>query len=224
MGRRASSSAISAAASAGPRPSWRTHATEPPPDDHFRPVEGGGDPAVLGPWLSASARELAAALRDVGPDAEPWTPVAGRTSSFYARRFAHETAHAPGRRHPRAGRASTTWRTTSRIDAVDEWMELGSLPEMLDFYPERRALLGPGRTVHLHATDTPAGRARRMGRRPDRDARLAARPREGRRRRAGAADRAAAGDLRPPLPADGTVEVLGDADWLDRWLRESSFG
>lgn len=38
--------------------------------------------------------------------------------------------------------------------ALDEWMELGALPEMVELHPERRELLGPGRTLHLHATDT----------------------------------------------------------------------
>jgi len=42
------------------------------------------------------------------------------------------------------------------VDALDEWLELASLPLVLDRRPERRAVLGPGRTVHLHATDTPA--------------------------------------------------------------------
>ena len=103
-------------------------------------------------------------------------------------------------------------------------MELGSLPEMLDFYPERRALLGPGRTVHLHATDTPADATAEWV--VDLTETLAWRR----------AHEKAAVAVRGPLtelllviygrrsPTDGTVEVLGDAGWLDRWLRESSFG
>jgi hypothetical protein len=39
------------------------------------------------------------------------------------------------------------------VDAMEEWLELGSLPVMLDYFPERRALLGEGRTVHLSPTD-----------------------------------------------------------------------
>jgi uncharacterized protein (TIGR03083 family) len=200
-----------------------THATEPPPDDSFRHVEGGGDPAVLAPWLAESARELADALRTVGADAQPWTPVAGRTASCYARRFAHETAvhradvalalHAPFDLDPEVA-----------VDAVDEWMELGSLPEMLDFYPGRRALLGPGRTLHFHATDVPAELHAEWV--VDLTETLAWRR----------AHEKAAVAVRGPLtelllviygrrsPADGTVEVVGDDAWLDRWLRESSFG
>ncbi len=41
------------------------------------------------------------------------------------------------------------------LDAIDEWMELGSLPMHFDVHPWMRELLGPGRTLHLHATDTP---------------------------------------------------------------------
>lgn len=43
-------------------------------------------------------------------------------------------------------------------DALAEWMELDSLPEMFDHHPHRRELLGPRRTLHslhIHATDTP---------------------------------------------------------------------
>jgi uncharacterized protein (TIGR03083 family) len=132
----------------------RTRATEPPPDQDFREVQAGGDPAVLGPELSASARELATALADAGPDAALWTPVPGRTASFYARRFTHETV---------VHRADATLALGAEfpldpavaVDAIDEWMELGSLPQMLDVFPARRRLLGPGRTLHFHATDTP---------------------------------------------------------------------
>ena len=201
----------------------RTQASEPPPDDHFRRVEGGGDPAVLGPWLAESARELADALREAGPDSAPWTPVAGRTSSFYARRFVLETVmHRADAVLALGGPFDLA--DDLAVDAVDEWMELGSLTQMLDFYPERRALLGPGRTVHLHATDTPADAKAEWV--VDLTETLSWRR----------AHEKAAVAVRGPLtelllviygrrsPADGTVEVLGDAEWLDRWLRASSFG
>ncbi len=34
-------------------------------------------------------------------------------------------------------------------------MQLGSLPMHFEIHPEVRELLGPGRTLHFHATDTP---------------------------------------------------------------------
>ena len=43
------------------------------------------------------------------------------------------------------------------IDALDEWMELGSLPPHLDPDPRVRGLLGPGRTLRLHAGDVGNG-------------------------------------------------------------------
>ena len=46
------------------------------------------------------------------------------------------------------------------LDALDEWMELGSLPMHFEIRPWIRDLLGPGRTLHFHATDTaPEARA-----------------------------------------------------------------
>ncbi|HEX2074166.1 MAG TPA: maleylpyruvate isomerase family mycothiol-dependent enzyme [Geodermatophilus sp.] len=132
----------------------RTRATAPPPDEHFRKVEGGGDPAVLGPWVAAGARQLAATLRDAGPDATMWTPVPGRTAEFYARRFAHETVVHRADAALALG-AEFALEPEVAVDGVDEWLELGSLPQMLELFPERRELLGPGRTLHLHATDAP---------------------------------------------------------------------
>jgi hypothetical protein len=96
--------------------------------------------------------------------------------------------------------------------------------QMFDFYPGRRALLGPDRTLHFHATDVPAELHAEWV--VDLTETLAWRR---------AHERAAVA-VRGPLtelllviygrrsPADGTVEVLGDDAWLDRWLRESSFG
>jgi len=86
-----------------------------------------------------------------------WTPVpSSATTDFYARRFTHETL---------VHRADATlalgveYRAQSDVvaDAIDEWLELGSLPIMFEFHPRTRELLGPGRTLHLHATDTAPG-------------------------------------------------------------------
>jgi uncharacterized protein (TIGR03083 family) len=136
----------------------RTRATQPPSDDHFRDLSPytHEDPAVLDPWLAEGAAQLADALRDAGPDTEVWTPVPGETISFFARRMAHETV---------IHRADATLALGAEfsvdeevaIDAVDEWMELGSLPVMFEYHPEMRQLLGPGRTLHFHATGTAPG-------------------------------------------------------------------
>ncbi len=106
-------------------------------------------------------------------------------------------------------------------DALDEWMELGSLPEMLDFHPAQRELLGPGRTVHLHATDAPGAEwvvdltGDRIGwRRAHEKAAVAVR-----------------GPLTDLLllvygrrPVTDRTDVRGDRELLDSWLARTSFG
>jgi uncharacterized protein (TIGR03083 family) len=133
----------------------RTRATEPPSDAHFRELSGytDTDPDALAAWVAEGATALADALREAGPDAQVWNMIPDTTASFYARRFSHETL-LHGADAALAVGAEFTADEDVAIDAVDEWMELGSLPQMFDFHPELRELLAPGRTVHLHATDT----------------------------------------------------------------------
>ncbi len=129
------------------------------PDD--TDVDGGDraqepSPAELDTELAESSAVLVAALREAGPDAPVQTRFGPGTAASYARRRAHEIA---------VHRADATLAVglpydlepEVAADALDEWLELASAPQMLEISPERRALLGPGRTVHLHATDTPAG-------------------------------------------------------------------
>ena len=133
----------------------RTRATQPPSDEQLRDLSGftDDDPALLSAWLAAGAEQLAETLRAAGPDAQMWTPVPGETPMFWARRFAHETV---------IHRADATLAVGGEfkleeqiaLDAIDEWMELGSRPQLFEVHPEQHELLGPGRTVHLHATDT----------------------------------------------------------------------
>ena len=92
----------------------RTRATAPPPDEHFRKVGGGGDPAVLGPSVAAGARRLAATLRDAGPDATMWTPVpAGRRSSTRAGSRTRPLFTGPMRPWPRARSSPSSPRSPS---------------------------------------------------------------------------------------------------------------
>jgi uncharacterized protein (TIGR03083 family) len=134
-----------------------TRAAEPPDGAFFRDVSRSDEqsPAELDAQLAQSAAALAAALRDAGPDARLWTPLGHGDAAFFARRFAHETAVHRADATLAAGLPYTLDPAVA-VDGLDEWLELGSLPQMLDLFPERRALLGPGRTLHLHATDTPA--------------------------------------------------------------------
>jgi uncharacterized protein (TIGR03083 family) len=182
------------------------------------------DPAVLDPWLAQGAAQLADALRDAGPDALLWTPVPGGTTEFYARRFTHETAiHRADGTLPLG--AGFTLDPEVAIDGIDEWMELGSLPMHFEVHPRMRELPGPGRTVHLHATDA----APELGAEWVVD--LTGEVITWRR-----AHEKAAVAVRGPLtdlllliykrrPARGAgIEILGDEQLLDFWLDRVGFG
>ena len=134
----------------------RTRAGAPPSDEHFRDLSRytGEDPVKLGDWLVEGAIELADALRAAGPDASMWTPVAGGTAAFYARRFAHETVIHGADATVTLGNEFAVADDVA-ADGLDEWLELAALPEMLDYHPGWRELFGPGRTVALRATGAP---------------------------------------------------------------------
>jgi uncharacterized protein (TIGR03083 family) len=134
----------------------RRRATKRVPDQHFRDLSAyrDEDPAVVGPWLAESAAGLADALALAGPDAPADTaPVPEGTAGFFARRFTHETAiHRADAML--ALNADFCLDPAVAVDGIDEWMELGCLPMHFTIHPRMRELLGPGRTLHLHATDT----------------------------------------------------------------------
>jgi uncharacterized protein (TIGR03083 family) len=204
----------------------RTRATGPLPVEHSAglAVPASQDPAVLVPWLTEGAGQLAATLRGTGPDAAMFTPFPSGTASFYARRFTHETA---------VHRADATLALGApyaldqdvAADAVDEWLELGTQPRNFDVHPELRELLGPGRTLHFHATDTP----------PEADAEwvvdLTGDVATWRRahEKSAVAVRGPLTDLllivyRRRPPAGDAIQVFGDQDLLAYWLDRVSFG
>lgn len=124
----------------------RSRATAPVPDDQVRRVDGDDSGPLPGAWLVDGASRLASALRDAGPDAEVWVPFHYRTASFYARRFTHETlVH----RADATLAAGLEFRAAPEVvlDAIDEWMELEALPLHFEFRPEKREILGAGRSV-----------------------------------------------------------------------------
>ncbi|MGC5363651.1 maleylpyruvate isomerase family mycothiol-dependent enzyme [Streptomyces sp. DT24] len=204
----------------------RTRATQPPPDDHFRDLSAytDEDPALLGPWLTEGAERLADTLSAAGPDAEVWSPVPGGTTAFLARRFTHETVIHRADAFLALG-AEFTVAEEVALDALDEWMELGSLPVMLDIRSGLRELLGPGRTVHLHATDTAPEAAAEWLVDLTGDTITWRRAHE----KAAVAVRGPLTDLllavyrRRPVRGEG-VEVLGDERLLDSWLEQVGFG
>jgi len=202
----------------------RTRATQPPSDEAFRDLSPytREDPAVLLPWLADGAARLADALLRAGPEADMWTAVPGAGPLFWARRFTHETAVHRADATLALG-AEFTLDEQVALDALDEWMELGSLPEMFEFHPEQRELLAPGRTIHLHATDAAPGAAAEWVVDLTGD-RIAWRP----------AHEKAAVAVRGPLTAlllmvygrrePTGLEVFGDRELLDFWLKRVAFG
>lgn len=203
----------------------RTRATQPPPDTHFRDLSAfvHEDATVLDVWLAEGAERLADSLRVAGPDVTVWTPVPGARSAFYARRMTHETV---------IHRADATLATGAEftvdegvaLDAFDEWIELGSLPMMFEFHPEMRELLGPGRTLHFHATDTAPAAAAEWVVDLTGDVITWRRAHE----KATVAVRGPLTDLllvvyRRRSPRGEGIEILGDAELLDYWLDRIAF-
>jgi uncharacterized protein (TIGR03083 family) len=204
----------------------RTRATRPPSDDQVRDLSGYGkeDAAMLDAWLAEGAAHLADTLRAAGPDAEMWTAIPGETPVFWARRMAHETViHRADA--ILALSAEFTVDEEIALDALDEWMELGSLPQIFEVQPHRRELLGPGRTLHLHATDTAAEAAAEWLIDLTGDAIVWRRAHE----KAAVAVRGPLTGLlllvyrRRPARSRG-IEVLGDLQLLDFWLERVGFG
>lgn len=195
------------------------------PDAHFRDLGRytDDDPAQLSHWLTDSAAVLAGALRAAGPDSPVFTgPIPAGTAAFYARRFTHETAIHRADAELALGKEFTL-QTAVALDGMDEWMELGSLPFHLDVHPRMRELLGPGRTLHFHATDTPGEGGEWLVDLTG-DALAWRRGHE----KAAVAVRGAVAELllvvyRRRSPRAGTVEVLGDYELLEFWLDRVSF-
>jgi hypothetical protein len=178
----------------------------------------------LRPWLLDSATALSEALRAAGPDAPVSTgPIPDGVAAFYARRFAHETA---------MHRADATLALSKHyeldhdvaIDGIDEWMELGSLPMHFDIHPRMRELLGPGRTLHFHATDTDKEDHAEWVIDLTGDAISWRRAHE----KSAVAVRGPVVELlllvyKRRAPGAGTVEILGDAGLLEFWLDRVDF-
>lgn len=204
----------------------RTRAADPVPEEDMRDLAAYADedPDVVVPWLMEGAERLAEALRAAGPDTALWTPVPGGTTSFYARRFTHETTM---HRADATLALGADYRLAQHValDALDEWMELGSLPMHFEVHPWTRELLGPGRTLHLHATDTPQEARAEWVVDLTGDVLAWRRAHE----KAAVAVRGPLTDLllivyKRRSPYTEGVEVIGDAGLLDFWLERVSFG
>ncbi|GAA2710001.1 MULTISPECIES: maleylpyruvate isomerase family mycothiol-dependent enzyme [Streptomyces] len=136
----------------------RTRAQEPVPDTELNtvPQRTGEDLDPLGSWLEEGAALLAGTLRTAGPAAPVWSPVPEesaryRCAGFWARRMAHETAVHRADAALAVGAEFALEAEVAR-DAVEEWLGFAGLPEAYEAAPGRPGLLGPGRTLHFHAT------------------------------------------------------------------------
>ncbi|MFD7235400.1 maleylpyruvate isomerase family mycothiol-dependent enzyme [Streptomyces syringium] len=203
----------------------RTRASEPVGPEAV-PGAAGPDPldaAGLDAWLAEGAEAFARTLRAADPTEEVWTWAPQQTPGFWARRMAHETVIHRADAFATAG-LDFTLDADLAADCLDEWLEIGSYPQAVEHKPQLKELLGPGRTIHLHATDTPAELEaewfvdltgeRATWRRAHEKAAVAVR-----------------GPLTDVLrvfyrrlPADtDRVEVLGDRELLDFWLERVTF-
>jgi len=181
----------------------------------------GDDPAALDAWLADAALTCAGALRNAGPDAEAQVWVFRRSTAFWARRAANDLvihrADAAGTVH-----ADYTVAPDLGADAIDELLELISDPQVAG--SSRLAeLRGPGRSIHLHATDTEARLAAEWLIELEPDGFTWRRGHE----KANVALRGPLAEVlrvfhRRLLADSERVEVVGDAALLDFWLERVS--
>ncbi|WP_260638540.1 maleylpyruvate isomerase family mycothiol-dependent enzyme [Streptomyces angustmyceticus] len=185
----------------------------------------GEDAAALDAWLAEGVERTVAALREAGPDTEVWSWTTARNTGFWARRMVHETVV---HRADAALTAGVPFDVPAPVaaDCLEEWLQIGELPMVVARFAERGGdLLGAGRTIHVHATDTPPGLNAEWLLDITGEAPTHRRTHE----KAAVALRGPLTDvlqvLYRRLPADSDrVEVLGERALLDRWLEWATFG
>ncbi len=197
-------------------------------DEEAVPLGGGpdgkGDAAALDAWLAETGELVVGALREAGPDTEVWAWAGIHTSGFWARRMAHEiTVH----RADATLAAGLPYEVAADIaaDAIDEWLQIVEFVQRTEPHDAAVELRGPGRSIHLHATDTG----------PELNAEWLVELTEGVlvwRRGHEKATVALRGPLTDVmlafyrrLPLDSPrLEVLGDRELLEFWLERATFG
>ncbi|KOG34778.1 maleylpyruvate isomerase family mycothiol-dependent enzyme [Streptomyces resistomycificus] len=205
----------------------RTRAEEEIPEDQV-PSGGGprvrGDAAALDAWLAETGEMIVATLREAGPDAKVWSWAGIFDAGFWARRVTHEiTIH----RADAALAAGLPYEVAPEVaaDAIDEWLQIVEFVQRTQPHDVANELRGPGRSIHLHATDTdPALNAEWI-------VELTEGVLEWRR-----GHEKATVALRGPLTAvllafyrrlpldSADVEVLGERALLEFWLERATFG
>lgn len=115
----------------------------------------GEKPADVVPWLVEGAASLSEALLAVDPNLMIATLGGHPGPRVWSRRMAHETVL---HRWDVANALGVAYELDAEVarDTLAEWTAL-ALPYAFMRWPAETApLLGPGRTVHLHATDVEA--------------------------------------------------------------------
>src|SRR5689334_3598378 len=103
-------------------------------------------PSELLDWFAAGVDPLAEALIAAGPDVEVWTWTPEKTSGFWARRQAVETAVHRYDAELAAGSTNPVARDLA-VDGIDELFDL------IPFWPWADRVKGDGQTLHFHCTD-----------------------------------------------------------------------
>ena len=205
----------------------RTRAEEDIPGERV-PSAGGpgarGDAAALDAWLAETGDLLVGALREAGPDTRVWGWAGVPTSGFWARRMTHELVI---HRADATLAAGLPYEVAPDVaaDAVDEWLQIVEFVQRVQPYDAAKALRGPGRSIHLHATDTTAGLNAEWVVELTEDVLVWRRGHE-----------KATVALRGPLtavllafyrrlPLDSPeLEILGERELLEFWLERATFG
>ncbi|GEC06460.1 hypothetical protein SSP24_41150 [Streptomyces spinoverrucosus] len=183
-----------------------------------------GDAAALDAWLGEAGERVVGTLREAGPHAKVWGWAGVPDAGFWARRMTHEiTVH----RADATLAAGLPYEVAPDVaaDAIDEWLEIVEFVQRTMPHDAARELRGPGKSIHLHATDTG----------PELDAEwIVELTEDGVVWRRGHEKATVA--LRGPLtsvllafyrrlPLDSAeVEVLGERELLEFWLERATFG
>jgi uncharacterized protein (TIGR03083 family) len=129
------------------------------PDEEVPGFDGPGargDAAALDAWLGESGRLLTEALSGTAPGTPVWSWFEVRTAGFWARRMSNELAV---HRADAAFAAGQPYEVAPEVaaDTIEEWLEIVRFSQRDPEDEDGVALRLGGRTLHLHATDAPAG-------------------------------------------------------------------
>ncbi len=165
------------------------------------------------------------ALREAGPDGRAWSWFGDHTAGFWARRMTHELVVHGADAYLAADRPFEAVRAEVVADAIDEWLEIVRFVQRVLPDGPARELRAPGRSIHLHATDTAAGLDAEWFIELAEDGVTWRRAHE----KATVALRgpltdvllAFYGRIAPDAPG---LQVLGDRELLELWLAKARFG